>query len=177
MICDYGAGALRGEVKDTIIATLSARPSSLLAVVDAHDPRSWAALRPDLATPNAQEAAVLLGLKLESPGRPAVVVGHREELLGATGAAAVVVTLDREGSILLPATGDVHRTWANPSRRSRRPGRGIPSSPCSDPGPGRLAAADHERGPCPGGGRHCGPPARNLRVQHGRPHPLPGQFR
>ena len=124
VICDYGAGALRGEVKDTIIATLAARSPSLLAVVDAHDPRSWAALRPDLATPNAQEAAGLLGLKLESTGRPAVVVAHRQELLGATGAAAVVVTLDREGSILLPASGDVHRTWAKPVEEKQASGAG-----------------------------------------------------
>ena len=39
-------------------------PGSLLAVVDAHEPHAWAALKPDLATPNAQEAAGLLGLKL-----------------------------------------------------------------------------------------------------------------
>lgn len=124
VICDYGAGALRGQVRDSLLAALAARPVSLLAVVDAHDPRPWAALRPDLATPNAQEAAGLLGLKLDSADRPAVVVDHRQELLRATGAAAVVVTLDREGSILLPASGDAHRTWARPVEEKQASGAG-----------------------------------------------------
>jgi rfaE bifunctional protein nucleotidyltransferase chain/domain/rfaE bifunctional protein kinase chain/domain len=125
VICDYGAGFLGGQVKSTLLAALAGRPASLLAVVDAHDPRPWAALSPDLATPNAPEAAELLGLKFSaSAGRPAVVVDHRQELLDATGAAAVVVTLDREGSILLPASGDVHRTWAKPVAEKQASGAG-----------------------------------------------------
>lgn len=125
VICDYGAGALSGPVKAALLATLATRPASLLAVVDAHDPRPWAALRPDLVTPNAQEAARLLGLKLpESTGRPDVVVNHRQELISATGAAAVAVTLDREGSVLLPASGDVHRTWAKPVAEKQASGAG-----------------------------------------------------
>ena len=88
-------------------------------------PAPWAALSPDLATPNAPEAAELLGLKFSaSAERPAVVVDHRQELLDATGAAAVVVTLDREGSILLPASGDVHRTWAKPVAEKQASGAG-----------------------------------------------------
>ena len=125
VICDYGAGALDGKVQGALVAALAARPASLLAVVDAHDPRPWAVLRPDLATPNAQEAAELLGLQFAgSAGRPAAVVDHRQELLDATGAAAVVVTLDREGAMLLPAGGDVHRTWAKPVAEKQASGAG-----------------------------------------------------
>ena len=49
---------------------------------------------------------------------------HREELLEATGAAAVVVTLDRDGTVLLPAAGDVHRTWARPVAEKQASGAG-----------------------------------------------------
>ncbi|MET1065386.1 MAG: D-glycero-beta-D-manno-heptose 1-phosphate adenylyltransferase [Arthrobacter sp.] len=125
VICDYGAGALTGPVKHSLMAALAARPASMLAVVDAHDPRPWAAIRPDLVTPNAQEAAGLLGLKWpDGTGRPDVVVDHRRELISATAAGAVVVTLDREGSVLLPAAGDVHRTWAKPVAEKQASGAG-----------------------------------------------------
>lgn len=125
VLCDYGAGALTGPVRSTLLDHLRARPSSLLAVVDAHDPRPWARLRPDLATPNAKEAAGLLGLKLpEGSGRPAVLAQHRDALLKATGATAVVVTLDREGTVLLPASGEIHRTWAKPVAEKQASGAG-----------------------------------------------------
>ena len=70
----------------------------------------------------------MLGLNPESGGRPDVV-SPPEELLGAAGAAAVVVTLDREGSVLLPAPGPYTAPGPGPSRRSRPPGRVIPLSP------------------------------------------------
>jgi D-beta-D-heptose 7-phosphate kinase/D-beta-D-heptose 1-phosphate adenosyltransferase len=125
VVCDYGAGALDGPVRRSLLASLAGRPPSLLAVVDAHDPRAWAALRPDLATPNAQEAAEMLGVRLPAGSeRPAVMTARREELLKATGAKAVVVTLDREGTVLLPAVGDVHRTWARPVPEKQASGAG-----------------------------------------------------
>ncbi|MCU1547646.1 MAG: D-beta-D-heptose 1-phosphate adenylyltransferase / D-alpha,beta-D-heptose 7-phosphate 1-kinase [Arthrobacter sp.] len=125
VVCDYGAGALGGPVRTVLLESLTRRPSSLLAVVDAHDPRTWAALRPDLATPNAQEAARMLGVRLPAGcDRPSVLAARREELLKATGAGAVVVTLDKEGTVLLPAAGDVHRTWARPVAEKRASGAG-----------------------------------------------------
>ena len=93
----------------------------------------------------------MLGLKLPegSAGRPAVLVQHREALLDATGAAAVVVTLDREGTVLLPAVrrdapdlGETRRGEAGVRGGGHLRGR-------ADPGPGRGAAADHERGLLP----------------------------
>jgi D-beta-D-heptose 7-phosphate kinase/D-beta-D-heptose 1-phosphate adenosyltransferase len=125
VLCDYGAGALDGPARRVLLESLARRVSSLLAVVDAHDPRPWAALRPDLATPNAQEAAEMLGVRLPAGGeRASVMAAHREQLLAATGAKAVVVTLDREGTVLLPAVGDVHRTWARPVAEKQASGAG-----------------------------------------------------
>jgi D-beta-D-heptose 7-phosphate kinase/D-beta-D-heptose 1-phosphate adenosyltransferase len=125
VVCDYGAGALDGPVRRALLESLASRSASLLAVVDAHDPRPWAALRPDLATPNAQEAAEMLGIRLPADSeRPSVMAARREELLKATGAKAVVVTLDREGTVLLPAVGEVHRTWARPVTEKQASGAG-----------------------------------------------------
>ena len=108
---------------------LAARQNKLV-VVDAHYPGRWAQLHPDLATPNAQEAARLLGT--EFPGGAArcpFVEAHSDQLLRASGAAAVVVTLDREGTLTIrpnrnsqkPAT---HRTWARPQAEKQASGAG-----------------------------------------------------
>ncbi|HYH77757.1 MAG TPA: PfkB family carbohydrate kinase, partial [Arthrobacter sp.] len=129
LVCDYGTGVLAGPVREALIAELAApedhdgpRP---LTVVDAHDPRPWAALRPDLATPNAQEAARLLGLRLpDGPDRVDAVTRHREALGDATGARAVVVTLDRDGTVLFSADGGTHRTWARPAAEKQASGAG-----------------------------------------------------
>lgn len=131
LVCDYGTGVLAGPVREALIAALAAsddrdepgpRP---LTVVDAHDPRPWAPLRPDLATPNAQEAARLLGLRLpDGPERVDTVTRHREALGDATGARAVVVTLDRDGTVLFSADGGTHRTWARPAAEKQASGAG-----------------------------------------------------
>ncbi|MGO4230080.1 D-glycero-beta-D-manno-heptose 1-phosphate adenylyltransferase [Arthrobacter sp. YAF34] len=124
VVCDYGAGALSGAVRSTLLDLLPAR-SELLLVVDAHQPHAWAGLKPDLATPNAEEAAGMLGVKLPAgSARAAVVVDHHKELLEAAGAEAVVVTLDREGTVLLPKSGGIHRTWARPVKEAQASGAG-----------------------------------------------------
>lgn len=125
VLCDYSSGALEGPVRSTLLDVLSGRQTELLAVVDAHDPRPWAPLEPDLVTPNAQEAARLLGLRLsDDDDRPAVIESNQDRLIEATGAKAVVVTLDRDGTLLLPADGTTHRTWARPAAEKQASGAG-----------------------------------------------------
>jgi D-beta-D-heptose 7-phosphate kinase/D-beta-D-heptose 1-phosphate adenosyltransferase len=171
VLCDYGAGALEGAVRDSILENLGpqsegpqsegprtdgartdgartegpqperTRPDTVeagfpaarrntLVVVDAHYPGRWASLKPDLATPNAQEAARLLGT--EFPGGAArcpFVEAHSDQLLRASGAAAVVVTLDREGTLTIRPNRDsprpaTHRTWARPQAEKQASGAG-----------------------------------------------------
>ena len=99
-------------------------------MVDPHNPGSWAVLTPPLATPNALQAARLIGT--EFPGGAArcpFVEAHADQLLRASGAAVVVVTLDREGTLTIrpdstrsePAT---HRTWARPQAEKQASGAG-----------------------------------------------------
>ncbi|WP_258064534.1 D-glycero-beta-D-manno-heptose 1-phosphate adenylyltransferase [Arthrobacter sp. ZGTC131] len=125
VICDYGTGVLAEPVRRRLIDCLGRRAPETLVVVDAHDPRPWAGLEPDLVTPNAQEAARLLDLRLPAgPERAAVVTEHGRQLLQSTGARAVVVTLDRDGTVLIPATGSSHRTWARPVTEKQASGAG-----------------------------------------------------
>jgi D-beta-D-heptose 7-phosphate kinase/D-beta-D-heptose 1-phosphate adenosyltransferase len=44
--------------------------------------------------------------------------------LRATGAEAVVVTLDKDGTVLLPTSGPTHRTWARPAAEKQASGAG-----------------------------------------------------
>ncbi|HEY0495694.1 MAG TPA: D-glycero-beta-D-manno-heptose 1-phosphate adenylyltransferase [Kutzneria sp.] len=118
LVCDYGAGTLTAQVRAEI-----ARLRGPLLVVDAHDLAPWAAARPDVVTPNAGEAAALLGAAW-SRERPGEVERRAGDLRTATGAGAVVVTLDRDGAMLLPADGPVHRTWAQPAPESQASGAG-----------------------------------------------------
>jgi rfaE bifunctional protein nucleotidyltransferase chain/domain/rfaE bifunctional protein kinase chain/domain len=129
VVCDYGSGALDGQVREALRQCLehsAAAGTRPLVVVDAHDARPWAGLYPDLVTPNAQEAAQLLGLKFAAgTDRAGAVSAGRTELLGATGAEAVVVTLDKEGTVLLSRRdGGTHRTWARAASEKQASGAG-----------------------------------------------------
>lgn len=137
VLCDYESGALEGPVRAALLDALAPNdardtPSGsaetsrrALVVVDAHHPARWAELKPDLATPNAQEAAGLLGTEL--PGGAArcpFVEAHANQLLRASGAGAVVVTLDRDGTLTLGSSGANHRTWARPEAEKQASGAG-----------------------------------------------------
>jgi D-beta-D-heptose 7-phosphate kinase/D-beta-D-heptose 1-phosphate adenosyltransferase len=115
-------------VHDGLVAALGSREGVArrpLVVVDSHDPRPWAPLHPDLVTPNAQETARLLDRRLpDGQERVDAVGAHAEALLAATGARAVVVTLDRDGTVLLTSDGVRHRTWARPAAEKQASGAG-----------------------------------------------------
>jgi rfaE bifunctional protein kinase chain/domain/rfaE bifunctional protein nucleotidyltransferase chain/domain len=119
VICDYGTGLLDGRVLDAVRRT---RPP--LVVVDAHDPARWARLRPDLVTPNAEETAGVLGRPIPAGEALRFLDEHRGTLFTRTGAHAAVVTLDRDGAVLLDGARPVHRTWARPVPDNHTAGAG-----------------------------------------------------
>ncbi len=128
VVCDYGLGTLTEEVR-TALAALRPRLGTLL--VDAHDLAGWAALAPDVVTPNAAEVATLLGIPLTQANRAdtdraAAAEARAGALRAASGATTVVVTLDRDGALLLPPpdVGPPHRTWARPAPESHACGAG-----------------------------------------------------
>lgn len=118
VVCDYGNGLLSAPVRAEV-----ARRRGPLLVVDAHDFQPWRAVHPDLVTPNAAEAAWLLGTPLPAD-RAALFEHRRSDLLAATGAGSVVVTLDRDGALLLTPDGPGYRTWADPAPDSQASGAG-----------------------------------------------------
>ena len=123
VVCDYGLGV---RAEDVVPMLDRDRPAAV--VVDAHDLTRWADLHPDLVTPNAGETAVLLGRELGSgTDRVPVVVGARHEVLARSGARAAVVTLDRDGTVLLESDGagdDHFRTRATPASEQQASGAG-----------------------------------------------------
>ena len=120
VVCDYDSGRLLGPVT----ASLSASRRPPLVVVDAHSPAPWSVVSPDLATPNSAEAFRLLGRGVPAEGRTAALTAAAPELLARTRAAAVVVTLDREGTITLDRDGLVHRTSAQAATDKQASGAG-----------------------------------------------------
>lgn len=122
LICDYATGMLTRLVRDALLGR-SIRPR--LTVVDAHDPTLWAALRPDLVTPNAEETAAMMATPLlRHSDRAATVTALAPSLLEVSGAAAAIVTLDRDGTVLFDRNGAMHRTWAKPSTDKQASGAG-----------------------------------------------------
>ncbi|PYY42458.1 MULTISPECIES: D-glycero-beta-D-manno-heptose 1-phosphate adenylyltransferase [unclassified Curtobacterium] len=126
VVCDYDLG-----VDATAIVPVLGQDRPTTVVVDAHDLSRWQTLRPDLVTPNAGEAAALLGRDLgQGADRATTVVAARDEVLAVTGARNAVVTLDRNGTVLLEAAGadstlsDVHRTRATPASEQQASGAG-----------------------------------------------------
>ena len=118
LVCDYGLGAAGAAVREA----LAAGPRSGPLIVDAHDLAPWAPLAPTVVTPNAGEAEHLLGRPLGGDRvRAAVAAGA--ELLALTGAAGLVVTLDRDGTVVHDGAA-TSRTLAKPAPDAMANGAG-----------------------------------------------------
>ena len=121
LVGDYGSDLF----DDATIAVLAAgaRPSPL--VVDAHDVARWRPWRPDVVTPNAAETAALLREEVpEGRDRIAALSARADDVLRAAGSAAAVVTLDRDGTIVLQDGRVSHRTTAVPAPEHQANGAG-----------------------------------------------------
>ena len=121
VLCDYDTGLLAG---DTLERLRRIRQQVSLLVVDAHEPARWAGLRPDVVTPNAAEAAAVLGEPVSRNRQLEFLDRHRARLLRRTGARTAAVTLDRDGAVLLDADRPAHRTWARPAPDNHTAGAG-----------------------------------------------------
>jgi rfaE bifunctional protein kinase chain/domain/rfaE bifunctional protein nucleotidyltransferase chain/domain len=122
MICDYDGGLF----DENEIECMSASPRRAdRIVVDAHDVRRWAPLRPDVVTPNARETTALLGIALpEGPQRVEAVGASAQRVLDACGARSAVVTLDRDGTVAIEQGRATGRTYAHPAPEQQASGAG-----------------------------------------------------
>jgi D-beta-D-heptose 7-phosphate kinase/D-beta-D-heptose 1-phosphate adenosyltransferase len=121
IICDYASGALAGILLDAL-AGRSVRPE--LTVVDAHDLRPWARLKPHLVTPNAAEALRLIDDESGTGDRVTFFANHAESLRILAGAESAVITLDRDGTLLADSDGSLYRTYAHPAAEKHASGAG-----------------------------------------------------
>ncbi len=123
VVADYGLGALTADVRDRLVAL---RGQMALLVVDGRDPLGWCEARPDIVTPNAAEAASLLGVQEPLRDRPAWAAAQRDAIGSACGGADVLITLDVDGVVRLPAdpAEPVLRTTAHPAAQARACGAG-----------------------------------------------------
>ena len=122
VVGSYGSTALPTAVEQAV--RRAGRPPVL--VVDAHDLSRWRALAPDVVTPNAAEAYRLLGGTApdSTGGRVDALTEAWPSLHAATGAAAVAVTFDRDGVLLLGSRTPPYRTWARPAPERQASGAG-----------------------------------------------------
>lgn len=118
VVCDYGLGALSALDRGAV------RRGARALVVDARHPEAWASLGADVATPNAEEAAALLGEPSPRGDRRAWAEAHAAELAAATGARHTLVTLDTDGTVLLGQPGGVHITVSRPAPEENAVGAG-----------------------------------------------------
>jgi D-beta-D-heptose 7-phosphate kinase / D-beta-D-heptose 1-phosphate adenosyltransferase len=122
LAADYGSGTLCDLVRSRLMALRAEH--DLLLVVDAHDVRTWRDVHPTAVTPNWPEAADLLGISSRIPDRAACVEEHAEELLTASGASVVVVTLDEDGAVLLERGRPPYRAYTARADRPSTTGAG-----------------------------------------------------
>ncbi|GAB4100942.1 PfkB family carbohydrate kinase [Sinomonas halotolerans] len=118
VLCDYRLGALAALDRDDL------RDAAHTLIVDAHSAADWAGLHADVATPNAAEAAALLGAAPPHGDRGRWAAEHAHEIARATGASHTVVTLDRDGTVVLGPDGARHRTLAHPAPEQNAVGAG-----------------------------------------------------
>jgi rfaE bifunctional protein nucleotidyltransferase chain/domain/rfaE bifunctional protein kinase chain/domain len=124
LVSDYGLGSATGAARSAVERL---RPRTDVLVVDARDPRPWAGTRPTAATPNAEEAQLLLdasGGTVPPGGRAEHVLQHADALLERTGADMVAATVDAEGAVLLRPGLPPHRVRVRPAAETTTTGAG-----------------------------------------------------
>lgn len=124
VLSDYGYGVLTSDVIAELAELQERSPRVLVA-----DSKQWGAYRGMKVTavkPNFAEAIRILGLsdEPEPENRAEWIVHQEKQLLDATGARIVVVTLDRDGAVVLERERVPYRTLARPASRGCPSGAG-----------------------------------------------------
>ncbi|MGN6598922.1 MAG: D-glycero-beta-D-manno-heptose 1-phosphate adenylyltransferase [Actinomycetes bacterium] len=111
VVCDYATGLLDADLRPRLGALV--REGRPLVVLDAHDPRRWRDLRPDVVAPNWDEAVLTLPAD-EGVDRTQWLSQHGETLLDEWCARSAAVTLDSEGAVFIARQQRPHRAYAHP---------------------------------------------------------------
>lgn len=122
IVSDYGYGVL----SDHVLASLAKLRSShqTVLVADAKDLRRYRDVRPTAAKPNFEEACALIGVSRAERMRGAIDPEIAAELLEVTGAALVALTLDSDGTVVVPQRTEPFRLHARRIEHASTAGAG-----------------------------------------------------
>jgi len=112
IVSDYGYGVLGDRVLASLAKLRATHPAVLVA--DAKDLRRYRDVRPAAVKPNFEEACALVGVSRAERMRGAIDPEVAANLLDATGAAFVALTLDCDGTVVIERGAEPFRL---PARR------------------------------------------------------------
>lgn len=129
VVSDYGYGAVGPHMRALLRDLQASLPK--VVVVDAKDPGLYSELGATALTPNFGQARALLPGRLPAAEeRLETLLCHSEELVRASGARIVAVTLDSDGALILEHDRHPYRLYATPERRSHTAGAGDTFAAC-----------------------------------------------
>lgn len=108
LVADYGLAGLGPGMRQAIGRRAA---GGGVVVVDGHSPADWAGSAPTAVTPDWEEVRPLLP-DVPYPDRPHAVAANADLLLDRCGSDLVVVTLDRDGAVLLERGRPAFRAYA-----------------------------------------------------------------
>lgn len=108
LVADYGLASLGPCLRRAIGRRTAAGG---VVAVDGHSPAGWAGVTPTAVTPDWAEVRPFLP-DVPYPSRPHAVAANADLLLDRCGSDLVVVTLDREGAVLLERGSPAFRAYA-----------------------------------------------------------------
>jgi D-beta-D-heptose 7-phosphate kinase/D-beta-D-heptose 1-phosphate adenosyltransferase len=97
LLSDYGTGVVTDDLVESVVRARGARP----LVVDGRDPRRFRGARPVICVPSFSEISPLLSPAAAQEDRAGAVAASADLILAETGADVVVVTLDRDGAMVI----------------------------------------------------------------------------
>jgi rfaE bifunctional protein kinase chain/domain/rfaE bifunctional protein nucleotidyltransferase chain/domain len=97
LLSDYGTGVVTDELVASVVRARGGRP----LVVAGRDPRRFRDARPAVCVPSFSEISPLLAPGATGQQRAAAVAAAADAILAETGADVAVVTLDRDGAMVL----------------------------------------------------------------------------
>ncbi|MCW3003944.1 MAG: rfaE [Conexibacter sp.] len=120
LLSDYGTGIVTDELVETVVAARAGAP----LVVAGRDPRRFRDARPPVCVASFSEIGPLLGAAAAQEDRAAAVAAAADVILAETGADVAVVTLDRDGAIVLERGREPRHVPTDPVRERCSAGAG-----------------------------------------------------
>jgi D-beta-D-heptose 7-phosphate kinase / D-beta-D-heptose 1-phosphate adenosyltransferase len=109
LLSDYGAGVVTEDLVECVVRARGERS----LVVDGRDPRRFREARPAICVPSFSEICPLLPPVAAERDRAGAVAAAADLILAETGADAAVVTLDRDGAMVIERGRRPHQVFVD----------------------------------------------------------------